>query len=109
MDRPFVVERSKYETRTRNYECKMMHDMFMQKCDDCFEGFIKVNCKHCRGTRFHLKIVKILQKVRTKPRKKFLTKAKAQLRFLKLYFLMFFLTKSISLMFTKNLYKSFMF
>jgi len=28
-----------------------------------FEGFIKVNCKHCRGTRFHLKIVKMLQKV----------------------------------------------
>jgi len=39
----------------------MMHDMFMQKCDNFFEGFIKVNCKHCKGTWFHLKIVKILQ------------------------------------------------
>jgi len=41
---------------------QMMHDMFMQKYDDFFlEGFIKVNCKHCKGTWFHLKIVKILQ------------------------------------------------
>ena len=43
---------------------QMMHGMFMQKCDDFFfEGFIKVNCKHCKGTWFHLKIVKILQSV----------------------------------------------
>jgi len=37
-----------------------MHDMFMQFL---FEGFIKVNCKHHRGTWFYLKIVKILQSV----------------------------------------------
>jgi len=28
-----------------------------------FEGFIKVSCKHRKGTWFHLKIVNILQKV----------------------------------------------
>jgi len=53
------------------------------------------NCKDITKGSF-------FEKVRTKPRKKFLTKAKAQLRFLKLYFLIFFLTKSISLMFTKT-------
>jgi len=42
----------------------MMHDMFMQNVTIFFfEGFIKVNCKHCKGTWFHLKIVKILQLV----------------------------------------------
>ena len=41
----------------------MMHDMFMKKCTIFFEGLIKVYCKHCRGTWFHLKIVKILQSV----------------------------------------------
>jgi len=61
-------------------ECKMMHEVYAKMANFFFEGFIKVNCKHCRGTWFHLKIVKISQsvpfsKVRTKPRKKFLTKA----------------------------------
>jgi len=36
--------------------------MFMQKWS-IFEGFIKVNCKHYKGTRFYLKFVKILQRV----------------------------------------------
>jgi len=69
----------------------------------------KLICKLCRGTRFHLKIVKILQEVPFSKGKNetFLTKAKAWLRFLKLYFLVFFLTRSISTMFTKNLSKSF--
>jgi len=58
-----------------------MHDVYA-KMVIIFEGFIEVNCKHFRGTWFYLKIMKILQfvpfsKVRTKPRKKFLTKAKA--------------------------------
>jgi len=62
-------------------ECKMMHDVYA-KIDTFFEGFIKVNCNHCRGTWFYLKIMKKSQsvpfsKVRMKPRKKFLTKAKA--------------------------------
>jgi len=92
MDRPFVVERSKYETRTRNYERKMMHDMFMQKCDDCFEGFIKVNCKHCRGTRFHLKIVKILQKVpfskgKNETKEEVLNKSKSLVKIFEVVFL----------------------
>jgi len=30
MEIPFI-EKTQSETRTRNYECKMMHDMFMQK------------------------------------------------------------------------------
>jgi len=47
-----------------------------------FEVLIKVSCKHCKEIWFYLKIVKVLQsvpfsKARTKPRKKFLTKAKA--------------------------------
>jgi len=59
----------------------MMHDVYA-KIDTFFEGFIKVNCKHRRGTWFYLKIVKKSQsvpfsKVTTKPRKKFLTKFKA--------------------------------
>ncbi len=62
-------------------ECKMMHDVYA-KIDTFFEGFIEVNCNHCRGTWFYLKIEKKSQsvpfsKVRTKPRKKFLKKAKA--------------------------------
>jgi len=66
----------------KTMECKMMHDMLMQKGINFFEGFMKVNCKHCRGTWFYLKIVKISQpvpfsKISTKPRRKFLTKAKA--------------------------------
>jgi len=32
----------------------MMHDMFMQKGRIFFEGLIKVYCKHCRWTWFHL-------------------------------------------------------
>jgi len=56
------------------------------------KGFIKVNCKHWRGTWFYLKIVKILQlvpfsKVRTRPRKKFLTKAKALVEIFEVEFL----------------------
>ena len=56
-------------------ECKMMHDMFMEKWTHIFEGFIKVDCKHRRGTWFYLKIVKTSQsvpfsKVRTTPRKR---------------------------------------
>jgi len=38
-------------------ECKMMHDVYA-KIDTFFEGFIKVNCNHCRGTWFYLKTVK---------------------------------------------------
>ena len=60
MEIPFI-EKTQSETWTRNYECKMMHDMLMQKIS--FEGLIKVNCKHYRGTWFHLKIVKTLQSV----------------------------------------------
>jgi len=57
----------------------MMHDAYAKKWI-FFEGLVKVICNHCRET--WLKIGKILQsvpfsKVRTKPRKKFLTKAKA--------------------------------
>jgi len=68
--------------RFETMECKMMHDVYAKIDTFFFEGFIKVNCKHCKGTWFYLKIVKISQsvpfsKVRTKPRKKFLTKAKA--------------------------------
>jgi len=37
--------------------------MLMQKWTIFFEGLIKVNCKHWRGTRFYLRIVKILQSV----------------------------------------------
>ena len=29
----------------------MMHDV-QAKMDNFFEGFIEVNCKHCRGTLF---------------------------------------------------------
>jgi len=59
----------------------MMHDVYAKTVIIFFEGFIEADCKHCRGTEFYLKIVKILQlvpllKVRTKPRKKSLIKAK---------------------------------
>jgi len=30
MEIPFI-EKTQYETQTKNYECKMMHDMFMKK------------------------------------------------------------------------------
>jgi len=62
---------------------QMMHDIFMQNVTIFFfEGFTKVNCKHYKGTWFHLKIVKIFRSVpfskgknETKE-KKFLTKTK---------------------------------
>jgi len=62
MDRPFI-EKTRCETQTRNYEWKMMHDMFMKKwiIYFFFEGLIRVNCKHRKETWFHFKIVKILQ------------------------------------------------
>jgi len=31
---------------------KMMHDVYVKKWKIFFEGFIEVNCKHCRGTLF---------------------------------------------------------
>jgi len=47
--------------------------MMLCKNRHIFEGFIKVNCKHRRGTWFYLKIAKKSQsvpfsKVRTKPK-----------------------------------------
>jgi len=72
-------------------ECKMMHDIYA-KIDAFFEGFIKVNCKHCRETWFYLKIANIFptvpfSKVRTKPRKNFLTKVKALVKIFEVVFL----------------------
>jgi len=57
-----------------------------------------VSFENCKD----IAIKSFFQKVRTQSRKKFLIKAKAWL-----YFLMFILTRSIPLMFTKNLAKSF--
>ena len=31
---------------------KMMHDVYVKKWTIFFEGFIEVNCKHCRGILF---------------------------------------------------------
>jgi len=77
-----LMKRKICETLIETMECKMMHDVCAKIDTFFFEGFIKVNCKHCRRTWFYLKIVKKSQsvpfsKVRTKQRKKFLTKAKA--------------------------------
>ena len=51
----------------------MMHEAYA-KIDIFFEGFIEVNCKHCRGTWFYLKMFAIgfvhlrcLQKTRLNP------------------------------------------
>jgi len=70
-------------------ECKMMHDAYA-KNGYFFEGLVKVICNHYRET--WLKIGKILQsapfsKLRTKPRKKFLTKAKALVEIFEVVFL----------------------
>jgi len=57
----------------------MMHDMFMQN-NNFFEGLIKVNCKHHRGTWLYLKNVKILQSVpkgKNETKEKVLTKSKS--------------------------------
>jgi len=72
-----------------------------------------VNCKHCRGTWFYFKIGKILQsvpfsKVRTEPRKKFLTKAKALVEIFEVVFLDILSYKvRLSVMFARNFSKPF--
>jgi len=33
-------------------ECKMMHDVYAKIDTFFFEGFIKVNCKHCKEHGF---------------------------------------------------------
>ena len=73
----------------------MMRDMLMQNIQSfCYRRICQANCKHCRGTWFHLKIVKISQSVpfskgknETKDKVFFLTKAKAWLGFFEIVLL----------------------
>jgi len=59
---------------------------------DFFEGLIKVKCKHCRGTWFHLKTVKILQSVpfskgKNETKEEVLNKSKSLVKVFKVVFL----------------------
>ena len=88
----------------------MMHDADA-KNGFFFEGLVKVICNHYRET--WLKIGKILQsvsfsKVRTRPRKKFLTKAKALVEIFEVVFLDILSYKvRSSVMFARNFSKPF--
>jgi len=82
MDWPFI-KKTQHETHTRNYESKMMHDMFMQKWDFFFlKGLSKLIVNIVEEHGFICKLKRycnrfLFQKVRTKPRKKILNKRKA--------------------------------
>jgi len=75
------MEKTQCETQTRNYECKMMHDMLMQKdffLKDLSKLIVNIIEEHGFIWKLYRYWNKVFsQKVRTKPRKKFLTKAKA--------------------------------
>jgi len=77
-----------------------------------FEGFIKVNCKHCKGTWFHFKIVKILQSVsfskgKNETKEEVLNKSKSLVKIFVVVFLGILSYKVHVYDVYKNLYKSF--
>ena len=91
---------------------QMMHDMFMQNMTIFFEGFTKVNCKHYKGTLFHLKIVKILQSVpfskgKNETKEEVLNKSKSLVKIFEVVFLGILSYKVHVYDVYKNLYKSF--
>jgi len=56
------------------------------------EGFTKINCKHYKGTLFHLKIVKILQSVpfskgKSETKEEVLNKSKSLVKIFEVVFL----------------------
>jgi len=55
----------------------MMHDVYAKNGHYFFEGFIEVNCKHCRGTWFYLKMFTIgsLFKSKNETKEKVLNKS----------------------------------
>jgi len=82
----------------------------MQKRNDFFEGFIKVNCKW--GTKFHLKIVMILQKFpfskgKNETKEEVFNKSKSLVKIFEVVFLGIISYKVHSFDVYKNLSKSF--
>jgi len=78
-----------------------MHDVYAKMVIIFFEGFIEVNCKHCRGTLFENCEdigIGLLFKGKNETKDKVFNKSQSLVNiFLKLYFLVFFLTKSVHL------------
>jgi len=85
------MEKTQYETWTRNYECKRCMTCLC-KISFFFEGLIKVKCKRCNVTWFRLKTIKILQSVpfskgKNKTKEKVLNKSKSLVRIFEVVFL----------------------
>ena len=106
------MEKTQYETWTRNYECKRCMTCLC-KISFFFEGLIKVKCKRCNVTWFRLKTIKILQSVpfskgKNKTKEKVLNKSKSLVKIFEVGILgvLSYKVRS-SVMFTKNLSKSF--